>query len=115
MSDVYQQYWNEAIECAFEECGIEATQEQIDQVAGFVQSSHENYGMSFGYDVASANFAADERNKMEKLRKSLEDERNRRPCHSCNGTGYYKGYDFERNKHDRCVTECYDCKGLGRI
>ena len=44
-------YWKECIEIAFEEAGITATDEQIDQVAGSVEGGHENYGMARGYDA----------------------------------------------------------------
>jgi len=43
-------YWNECISEAFDEAGIDATKEQIDGVAEFVEGAHENYGMAFGHD-----------------------------------------------------------------
>lgn len=43
-------YWKECIECAFDEAGITATDEQIDIVAECVEGGHENYGMAH-YDA----------------------------------------------------------------
>ena len=43
-------YWEECISEAFDAEGINATNEQIKNVASWVQGAHENYGMAFGYD-----------------------------------------------------------------
>jgi hypothetical protein len=45
------EYWREAVDIAFRDEGITATDEQIDNVAGAIESSHENYGMAHGYDA----------------------------------------------------------------
>lgn len=44
-------YWTECIEVAFDEAGINATDEQIQCVAGAVEGGAENYGMAFGHDA----------------------------------------------------------------
>lgn len=44
-------YWKICIEEAFEESGITATQDQIDNVAAWAEGAHENYGMAHGYDA----------------------------------------------------------------
>lgn len=44
-------YWRECIDIAFDEAGIEATDEQREEVAGAVEGGHENYSMAHGYDV----------------------------------------------------------------
>ena len=43
-------YWEECIREAFDEIGIEATEEQIQNVVSWVDGAHENYGMAHGYD-----------------------------------------------------------------
>ena len=43
-------YWLECIKEAFEDTGIIATEEQIRNVAGWVEGAHENYGMAYGHD-----------------------------------------------------------------
>jgi hypothetical protein len=43
-------YWEECISIAFDEAGIIATKEQIDEVVGMVEGAHENYGMAHGHD-----------------------------------------------------------------
>lgn len=44
-------YWEECIKEAFDDAKITATPDQIDTVAGWVESGYENYGMAHGYDV----------------------------------------------------------------
>lgn len=51
-------YWQEAVGSSFGEAGIEATMQQIDDVAGDMEISHENYGMASGGVVASDNLRA---------------------------------------------------------
>ncbi len=63
-------YWNECIEAAFSDAGIEATPEQIDQVAGDVEGAHENYGMAFGHDAIPNPMNAE----LERLRKHKDAE-----------------------------------------
>ena len=43
-------YWNECIAEAFDSAEIKATQEQIDEVAGWAEGAHENYSMAFDHD-----------------------------------------------------------------
>ncbi len=44
-------YWKECIESAFDDAGIIATDEQIEDVAGSVEGGHDNYGMAHGHDA----------------------------------------------------------------
>lgn len=43
-------YWKECIKEAFEESKINATEEQIDNVTGWVEGAHDNYSMAHGHD-----------------------------------------------------------------
>ena len=43
-------YWNECVAEALCDAKIEATDEQIDPIAGWVEGAHENYGMYTGQD-----------------------------------------------------------------
>ena len=46
-------YWKECIKEALEDAELEATDEQVDCITGWVEGAHENYGMAHGYDVIS--------------------------------------------------------------
>jgi hypothetical protein len=43
-------YWVECITEAFEDCGLVATQEQLDCVVAWAEGAHENYSMATGRD-----------------------------------------------------------------
>ena len=43
-------YWKECISEAFCDVGIKATDEQIENVVGWVEGAHENYGMATGQE-----------------------------------------------------------------
>jgi hypothetical protein len=43
-------YWDRCLSEALEDAKLVATEEQIEIIADFVKISHENYGMSHGYD-----------------------------------------------------------------
>ena len=44
---VYNDYWEECISEAAEECGLVLTPHQLKEVAEAVMCSHDNYGMAF--------------------------------------------------------------------
>lgn len=67
-------YWEECISEAFIEVGIPATQEQIEQVAEFVETSHDNYGMFTGSDVATSNYYASKESEQKELIAKIERE-----------------------------------------
>lgn len=105
-------YWEECIREAFGEAKIEATDEQIEIVAGWVESSHECYGAATGLDVASANFESDEAKELKRLKAENEKQRqwelNTKPCKACMTTGLVK------DGWGRSVC-CDRCRGEGRI
>ena len=69
-------YWQECIELSFEEHGIDATDEQIQNVAGDVEVSHENYGMAHGHDAIPNPRDADI-DLLKRRIKQLENERDK--------------------------------------
>ena len=69
-------YWRECIEIAFEEAGIIATDEQIEDVAGSVEGGHDNYGMAHGYDAIPNPRDADV-DRLNQRIKELEAERDK--------------------------------------
>lgn len=101
------EYWEECIEIAFEEYGIVATKEQIKQVAGDVEVSHENYGMAHGHYAIPNPLSIE----IKRLEKALVDEKKEYHCHICIGRGYVIYFHAEKK-----VTEpCWNCRSKGRL
>lgn len=69
-------YWEECVRIAFDEEGIKATEEQIQNVVGHIEGAHENYGMSHGYD-AIPNHLEEEIKKEKQKTREAEDRANR--------------------------------------
>lgn len=68
-----QDYWQECIEIAAEECGLKLTPEQLDCLASSAESGHEHYGMAFYSPPPSDRINDIERECKAKL-KRLQDE-----------------------------------------
>ena len=105
-------YWNECISEALEDAGVEATDKQIDVVAGWVEGAHENYGLATGNDVANANFISDEARELKSLKAEIERQRiwecESKPCTACVTTGVtLDGWGRE--------WPCSNCRGEGRV
>ena len=104
-------YWGECIREAFEDAEIVATEEQIQNVIGWVEGAHENWGMATGHDVAQANFISKEAGELEELKREIEKQRiwecQTVPCKTCTTTG------TEQDGWGRDVT-CSTCDGKGR-
>lgn len=94
-------YWNECISAAFDEEGITATPEQIDNVAGSVEVAHENYGMHTGPPPSPGPDPRDR--KIRELEDQLRDEQKKRRCPVCKGL-----------KTIDCM-DCWECNGTGRV
>jgi len=105
-------YWEECIKESFEESGIKATDDQINNVASWVEGAHENYGLATGEDVWNANFISDEARELTELKKSIEKHRiwkvSTKPCRNCTTTGQV------RDSWGRDVG-CGACGGEGRV
>ena len=99
-------YWKECIGEAADECGLSLTDEQLDCLAGSVQSGHENYGMAF-YSPPAGEYLTSEN---ERLRRKLLAESEKVGCQDCNGTGRlsYNAGPWAVN------TQCDKCNGDGK-
>lgn len=106
MTDPYLNYWDECIRVAFEESNIVATDEQIKEVAGAVQSSHENYSMAFGYD----NIPSPLEDENSRLKRDLETEKRKVACPECKGRGAITETFGPRSGTFRCPR----CNGEGK-
>lgn len=104
-------YWKECIEAAFEDAGINASEEQIEICAGVVEGAHENYGMAFGYD-SIGHVETDAERELKAMKKEKENremwEASTKPCRSCLTTGSV-------NDGWGRPTTCMDCDGKGRV
>ena len=100
-------YWHECITEAFDDAGITATEEQVQVVCSWVQGAHENYGMAHGHDCITNPLV--EQNV--KLAKELNEERAKRTCPVCNGRGRL----VIQGPCHSSESECYKCKGEGRL
>lgn len=104
-------YWKECIAEAFCEAGLEATNDQLETVVGWVEGAHENYGLATGLEVANANYISDEARELERIKREQEKRENwmlsTKPCKSCTTTGVV------RDGWGRDMT-CPTCSGEGR-
>ena len=104
-------YWGECVKEAFEDAGINATQDQINTVVCWVEGAHENHGTATGADIAHRNFVSDEVRELKRLKSEQEKQRlwvlSTYPCKTCTTTGLVK------DGWGRDVT-CPDCDGSGR-
>ncbi len=99
-------YWQECIEVALAEAELEATSEQIEIIAGAVESGHENYGMAHGHDCIPNPLVTEK----DKLKRELEKERDKRICPECKGRGWIT---IQGPIHSG-TSQCYKCKGEGK-
>jgi len=63
-------YWKECISEAFEDAGIEATEEQINTVTLWVDGAHENFGLATGRDFIPNPLIAE----VEKVKREMVDQ-----------------------------------------
>lgn len=103
-------YWEECISEAFDDAVIEATQEQIQAVANWVEGSHEVYGEANGHDQIGPSDIDDKR-EIQQLKNDLKEEQAKILCEECKGRGVIvsKFVTFESR------SDCYSCKGTGRV
>ena len=72
--DYRREYWEESVQCSFDEVGLVATETQIQAVAGDMEVCAEQQGMAFGSDVASANQAGERERELKALRSQKDAE-----------------------------------------
>lgn len=103
-------YWTEHAEIAIDEAGLTATSDQIQTIAGVIESAHEFYGQSMGHDVASVNLRGEREREIQVLADEVERERNKVHCKQCDGKGWItSSYGFRSS-----TSQCWKCRGDGR-
>lgn len=100
-------YWAECIKEAFEDAGIDATDEQIDTVAAWVSGAHENYGMAHGHHC----IPNPKDTEIRDLKKELETEQSKVVCPECAGRGILVSYGPYHSSESRC----WKCRGEGKV
>lgn len=100
-------YWHECIVEAFDEIGIEATEEQIKYIVEAVNGAHENYGLATGRECIP-NPLKEENVRLER---ELKLERQKIYCKYCNGTGRITSLGPSHSSNSQCLK----CMGRGRI
>lgn len=99
-------YWQECVAEALEDANLKATDEQIQNISGWVEGAHDNYGMAFGHDC----IPNPQTLEIEKLQKELKKERDKILCGECNGAGRITDYGPVHSYN----SECSKCRGEGR-
>lgn len=104
-------YWQEHAEIAMNEAKLTATDDQLDTIAGVIESAHEFYGQAMGHDVASANFKGTQEREVADLKRALEAERRKGVCPECRGRGWITTSGEVRSS----TSQCWKCHGDGRL
>lgn len=90
-------YWRECVAEAFDDAKITATEEQIANVAGWVEGAHDNFGMAHGHDDIP-NPRDDE---VARLARELQVAREEKRCPVC-GSEVEGKYQFGRLRSIEC-------------
>lgn len=104
------EYWTEAVKDSLTTHGIDAGG-LAESIAHDMAISYEQYSTAFGYDVAVGNAIADKDRQIEILRTQLLEERQKRFCKSCSGTGYTTSSSGYRTS----IGPCVNCHGTGKV
>lgn len=97
-------YLRESLQSSFEDHGIVANEEQIQNVADDISLSFEN--MSLAFPIPENPMI----NEVSKLKKELEYERKLVHCEECNGRGRIQ----EWGPYHGSNSECHVCRGKGK-
>ncbi len=104
-------YWKDLISEAFEDAKIVATDEQINNVAGWAESGLDNYSQACG-SVHTTRGPSDAEIKLNELKREIKKREDwvssTRPCIDCCTTGWITdswGQDMQ----------CLACGGEGRV
>jgi len=101
----HEEFWQECIANAGEECGATLTAEQIAYIADAAQGAHDNYGMAFYQPESPLP------REIKRLESELRKEREKISCPECKGSGRIITYGgtFQSNSH------CWKCHGDGKV
>ena len=103
-------YWEDCISEAAEECGAVLTKDQIDCIASWVESAHDNYRQATGLDVADRNYSSAKDSEIDRLKDEVKKERSKIHCRTCDG----RGRIITQGMYHSSDSECWKCRGAGR-
>ena len=99
-------YWKICIEEALDEVALAATNEQVEAIAKFIETAHDNHGTAMGYDC----IPNPQTSEITKLKEELQKERDKIVCQECKGTGTIHSYGPIHGS----ISRCDKCRGEGR-
>ena len=102
-------YWEEVVIESFDDCGLSATEDQIDIVVKMVASAHECYGMMHGLEIIDTKPP----NEIEVLKNKVIELEGRRPCQEPGCDNGYVAVSVGTS-HSSSAT-CLKCSGKGWI
>ena len=100
-------YWSECVAIALEDARVPATTEQIELIAGAVESAHQNYGMAMGHDCIPNPLRAE----LDETKRKLELEQRKTVCRECDGHGSIT----TQGPYHSATSQCDVCRGEGKV
>lgn len=101
-------YWREAFMTALEDAGVDfPDSEAIDRGARSLMIAHDQVGMAFGYDC----IPDPRETEIKDLKRKLTIEESKVVCPECKG----KGRLYSQGPHHGSDTECFKCRGQGKV
>lgn len=105
------QYWIEAVQCALDEAGLAASEDQVSSIAETIEGAHETHGEATGQHIFAANRAADIDREKRDLKAEIRWERDKQACSTCGGKGrLITNFGIMSSSSD-----CHSCRGEGRV
>jgi len=99
-------YFHETVAEAMHHEGVEASEEQIENIAEAVQVAHDMYSEYMGHQ----HIPNPTETENAKLKEELKQEKNKVGCDECNGTGSIEERWLDRSS----VHTCWKCDGEGK-
>lgn len=104
------QYWQDCISEAAEECDLDLTKAQLECLSYHIQMGRDDISMASGDAVASSNLFAHIEREKDDMAKALRREKDKVQCKPCAGSGSITTYGGTF----QATSSCWKCKGYGR-
>lgn len=104
-------YWMEAVQCALDEAGLAASEDQVSSIAGAIEGAHEMHGEATGQHVFATNRVAELDREKRDLRAEINWERDKHACPTCGGRGRLITNFGTMSSN----SECHSCRGEGKV
>ena len=100
-------YWKVCIYEAFEDAEIEATDDQKDTIISWVEGAYENFSLATGLEAIPSPLETE----LLEIKAELKKEQSKVQCSTCNGNGWLRS----QGPCHSSESECYTCRGEGRV